>query len=253
MRVCFNTSMSCSVIQRNKDVSATRGRYRDLKAEPEKAHELPEASDWPALGSFIEEINRCEAFRTTGCMAMGVTPGGHSAPYVDVAFADTMVCKSPAVCVMLASRLLELDDPSTNGGLTLELCPSEAMLPDGERIASLRCWLLGSRGDAERIFPILVEKLRQQRVTDYTPIAQTDRGKLPTAAETAAENARANQQFKKFATSVVAVAVLVGLTMAWMFSGYGWLGSLGGFILGLAAVPLFLIALLVGLVLLVRW
>lgn len=57
-----------------KDVSTTRGKYIDLKNEPGRAVELPEAREWPAFGDFIEAINRCPAFRTAGC----ATDGGSS-------------------------------------------------------------------------------------------------------------------------------------------------------------------------------
>ena len=80
MLVRFNELMACQVRQFSLDVSKKQGRYLDLKLHPEHAAELPEANEWPALGEFIEAINRCNAFRTSGCMASGITPGGAPGP-----------------------------------------------------------------------------------------------------------------------------------------------------------------------------
>ncbi len=88
MIVRFNNQMSCQVRQYNQDISTHQGRYIDLKQYPERANDLPEAKEWPALGEFVEAVNRCRAFRTSGCTASGTTEGGYTAPFVDVAFED---------------------------------------------------------------------------------------------------------------------------------------------------------------------
>ena len=87
MEVRFNGEMSCQIRQLNSDVSDRRGKYLDLKTYPDRAGELPEARIWPAVGAFIGDVNRINSFQTFGCTAEGVTPGGHEAPFVDIAFA----------------------------------------------------------------------------------------------------------------------------------------------------------------------
>jgi hypothetical protein len=120
--VRFNEVMACQVRQFSNDVSANQGRYLDLKLHPEQATELPEAREWPALGEFIAAVNMTDGFRTSGCMASGVTPGGHPAPYVDIYLDQPLTRKSPKALRKLASALEQLTDGTTVPNFILELC-----------------------------------------------------------------------------------------------------------------------------------
>jgi hypothetical protein len=126
MLVRFNNEMTCHVQQHNKDISTHQGRYLDLKLYPELASGLPEAREWPALGEFVGAINKCEAFCTCGCTASGITPGGHEAPFVDIAFADKRLRTSPGANEKLSSKLLELDGATIADDFIVELCNCSA-------------------------------------------------------------------------------------------------------------------------------
>jgi hypothetical protein len=243
MLVKFAESMSCQVRQLNKNVNANRGRYLDLKAHPEQAADLPEARDWPVLGRFIEAINRCNGFRTSGCMVDGVTPGGHKAPYVDIAFADEPASVSRSTCRQLAGQLLLLNDPNTLGGFTLELCDSEATLPNGDQVMSLRCWLLGARSDAEAAFPFVLELLNRQDTADYVKVAEVE------YAEHMRIRARQRRESRRTTALIVVLGVLwltFSSACAWLYSGHGWLAGLGAFFLGLLAFPTLAFVCLMG-------
>src|SRR5688500_14842802 len=109
MRVRQNEEMHCRINQHNRELSAQQGKYIDLKAEPDRACELPEAKDWPALGAFTSSLNRCPLFATTGCTAAGKTVGGHEAPFVDISFADRELAGSEVARKRLKERLSTLD------------------------------------------------------------------------------------------------------------------------------------------------
>jgi hypothetical protein len=49
--------MTCRTTQHDKAISARQGAYIDLKKEPQRIDELSEATEWPALGDFIRQIN----------------------------------------------------------------------------------------------------------------------------------------------------------------------------------------------------
>jgi hypothetical protein len=237
--VQFNEVMACKVRQFSNGVSANQGRYLDLKLHPEQAAELPEAKEWPALGQFIAAVNRAGGFRTSGCMATGVTPGGHPAPYVDIFLDQPLTRTSPKALRKLASALEELNDGTTVPNLTLELCNSAARLPDGEEIQSVRLWFIGTRDVAERAFPLIIAKLQEQRLADYIPVAEQDDKERKQAAI---------RRFTFFLGWLVFAA-----TSAFMASRYGWLGGIGGAIAGFVLYPIALFIVLIACWRLQRW
>jgi hypothetical protein len=231
--VRFNKVMACKVRQVASDVSASRGRYLDLKLNPEQAADLPEAKEWPALGEFIEAVNRCEGFCTSGCTASGVTPGGHEAPYVDIYLSHPLARMSPAAVQKLVSELEKLNDKRTLRGFVLELCDSTASLPSGEEmIRSLRLWFIGKRPDAEQAFALVLARLRGHDVADYIPLAEQDFRSREQAAV-------------RFRILVSAWLIVVALC-ALLASRYGWLAGIGGALAGLILFPVLFIIVVIG-------
>lgn len=166
---------SCRIQQHSYDKSANQGRYIDLKTEPNRTCELPEAREWAELGEFIESVNRLPQFRTCGCMASGSTPGGHAAPFVDISFDHVDLRQSTQVIRTLANRLCELTITDPTDDFVLELCESSANLPDNKSLTSLRLWLLGNRTDAAKIFPIIISFLQGQNIEEYIPLARKEK------------------------------------------------------------------------------
>lgn len=236
MIVRFNNQTTCQVNQHNRDISAHQGRYIDLKQYPERANELPEAKEWPALGAFVEAVNRCRTFRTSGCTASGATEGGHDAPFVDIAFADSLVQLSPAAYRQLSNELLELDGSDVAGDFVVELCDCNATLPDRKTILSLRLWLLGDRKLAPEVFKALLTLLARQETDEYRAVAEQD-----------------HQQMKKERRR--AIIFLVPFLMLWIGFGcagatlagdqFGWLAGIGGFIGGIVLFPVLALLCLV--------
>jgi hypothetical protein len=226
MLVEFNEVMACQVRQFTNNVSANQGKYLDLKRDPDRAAELPEAKEWPAFGNFIAAINTCEGFRTSGCMVNGLTPGGHPAPYVDVFFDNAKVRASQSPLRRLAAELLELNDATSLPKFKLELCNSEARLPDGERVLSLRLWLIGSRSDAEAAFPEIIARLSDQVLGDFITLAESDRQ----------EARKTNRRFIAFASGWI----LFVSTCTWLGSQAGWLAAM---LIALGSIVFYPIAL----------
>jgi hypothetical protein len=164
----LNKLPACQVYQLNHDWSAKQGQYIDLKAHPERANELPESKEWPALGEFIRSINETPLFRTTGCNVSGATPGSHTAPYVDIAFVDDAVARSRAACALLAKKILCYDGIDVANDCTIELRASSAFFPDGYRVSSLRLWFLGERDAAVAASPIILDLCKGQSLSSYT-------------------------------------------------------------------------------------
>jgi hypothetical protein len=228
--VKFNEAMSCQVRQFSEDVSASQGRYLDLKLHPEQAAELPEAKEWPALGAFIGAVNKCDGFRTSGCMVAGNTPGGHPAPYVDIYLDNHATRVSPSAVQKLVSALKELNDRTIMPTFVLELCNAAARLPDGKNIVSLRLWFIGTRADAEKAFALIVTKLGAQKITDYIPIAAQERRERKKSAI-------------RLAILILGWLTVVGLC-AFMASRYGWLLCIAAAIGAVVLYPIIVIGLL---------
>ena len=123
---------------------------------------------------LLADVNRLALFRTCGCTALGKTPGGHEAPFVDISFTDLSLATSESTHERLQSQLLTLDGVDVAQSFTLELCKSDATLPDNSEILSTRLWFLGERGDAERVFPVIVEALSKLSVADYQGLRELD-------------------------------------------------------------------------------
>jgi len=168
MEVRFEGEMVCAIFQHSRDISAKQGKYVDMKLEPERIGELPEAKEWPALGEFLVAVNMTNLFRTTGCSSnYDQVEGGHAAPFVDVALDDPRLRPSEEACAQMREKLLSLDGNPTAEGLVIELVQSEATLPDDEIIPSTRVWFLGEKGQAEAAFPLIVAALESERVPTY--------------------------------------------------------------------------------------
>jgi hypothetical protein len=168
MRVQFREEMVCSIFQHGRDISAKQGKYVDLKLEPERVGELPEAKEWPALAEFLAQLNMTNVFRTTGCNSNDdQVPGGHAAPFVDVALDDPRLRTSEEACAQMREKLLSLDGSPTAEGLLVELVQSEATLPDDEIVPSTRIWFIGNKAQAEAAFPLIVAALESESVPTY--------------------------------------------------------------------------------------
>jgi len=170
MKVRYNQEMTCGVYQHNRDISAHQGQWIDLKQFPERAGEMPEAKAWPALGKFVADINRDTPFRTTGCTAHGKTPGGHNAPFVDIAFDDVRLRGSENAHHQLQEEIRWLDGSGMAKQLILEICDCDVSMPDGEELFTTRLWLLGSRAQAEEAFPAILSLLSKQNPDTYIPL-----------------------------------------------------------------------------------
>jgi hypothetical protein len=170
MQVRFEQLMSCQINQFNREISAKQGMYVDLKQHPTAIHTLPEAKEWPKFGQFIGDLNVRTPFQTTGCMASGNTPGGHKAPFVDVAFADGLRFSEEARS-HFKSWLLDLHGRPEAPHLVLEVCDSQVFLPNGIPFLSTRIWFLGDRADAERAFGPIVDLLSHQQPNRLTDAA----------------------------------------------------------------------------------
>ena len=130
----------CCSQQHKQGGGAHWRRHLDLKAHPERASELPEAKEWPALGDFVEAINRCSAFRTCGCAA---SSSFSEVPFVDIAFNEPQLRASAAVYRQLSNQIHRLDGTNIVESFAVELSTISANLPDREEISALRIWLLG--------------------------------------------------------------------------------------------------------------
>ncbi len=176
MNVAVNQEMVCQVSLRKQAASEHEGAFVDLKKSPERVLELPEARDWPAFGKFLADINRLADWRTSGSKAIGKTPGGHDAPFVDVAFCDPVVAQSENAQAVFRSAICELNDiTSIAPDLTIELCASLGMYPDGEEAQATRIWLIGSRQQAELAFPVLLGFMAGQPAEMYRKIAEDEK------------------------------------------------------------------------------
>ena len=99
MKVQFQSAMTCAIFQHSRELSAKQGKYLDVKLEPGRIGELPEAKEWPAFGRFLIEVNMTNLFRTTGCNSnYNQVEGGHAAPFVDIALDDPRLRPSEAAC-----------------------------------------------------------------------------------------------------------------------------------------------------------
>ena len=175
MQVRFEEEMVCAIFQHSRDISEKQGKYIDVKLEPERIGELPEAKEWPALGQLLNGINRTNLFRTTGCNSnYDEVPGGHAAPFVDVALDDPRLRHSEEACSKLREKLVALDGHAAADGLVIELVQSEATMPDGEVVPSTRIWFIGERAQAEAAFPLIVSALDGERVPDYLKCGSSD-------------------------------------------------------------------------------
>jgi len=168
MKVHFEEEMVCAIFQHSRDVSAKQGKYIDVKLEPQRISELPEAKEWPALGSFLVDLNKTNLFRTTGCNSnYNQVEGGHAAPFVDVALDDLRLRPSEEACAQMREKLLSLDGSPVAEDLIIELVQSEATMPDGEIVPSTRVWFLGEKQQAEAAFPLIVAALESETVPVY--------------------------------------------------------------------------------------
>jgi hypothetical protein len=171
MIVRFNTTPYC-VQQYAEDVSDKQGKYIDLKQQPERASELPEANEWPAFGDFLEQINRCEAFRTVGCSLDCPfdcdAPDDGQAPFVEIALDHEMIRNSrEALRHLYCGHLRYLHIPVINREFELQVNDSTAQLPDGQELVSLRLWLLGPRPAVEVAFSLIVAVLKEFPIDHY--------------------------------------------------------------------------------------
>lgn len=226
--VRVNNSMTCEIRQHNNDISIHQGKYIDLKEQPERANELPEAKEWPELGAFVAAINKCNEFRTCGCTASGITEGGYEAPFVDIAFQDTRVQNSPNAIQNLSQRLCALNGMSVAGDYVLELCDCSATLPDGTTVKSLRLWLLGSRSEAPEVFRVVLDTLHNWHgVEEYVPIAEEERTRI--------KRERSRGWWSLTLLITAAYGVLSACVGGGTMLGYilfGWIGAIAGSIVG---------------------
>ena len=162
----------CCSQQHKQGGGAHWRRHLDLKAHPERASELPEAKEWPALGDFVEAINRCSAFRTCGCAA---SSSFSEVPFVDIAFNEPQLRASAAVYRQLSNQIHRLDGTNIVESFAVELSTISANLPDREEISALRIWLLGARWEAADAFHAIVGVLAQQDIGEYVAIAKRER------------------------------------------------------------------------------
>jgi hypothetical protein len=171
MRVRYNAELLCKLNQHDRTISAQQGRYVDLKFFPERAIELPESHDWPALGSFIEAVNRCAAFRTTGCQSLDDSHDHSEGAFVEIAFDDPRLRLSGRARAEFQNALLTLDGHEVAGDFVVELRDCGSILPTGESLESTRFMLLGTRHQAEFAFQPILELLQRQNVADYLRLA----------------------------------------------------------------------------------
>ena len=149
----------CCSQQHKQGGGAHWRRHLDLKAHPERASELPEAKEWPALGDFVEAINRCSAFRTCGCAA---SSSFSEVPFVNIAFNEPQLRASAAVYRQLSNQIHRLDGTNIVESFAVELSTISANLPDREEISALRIWLLGADGRPPTRFMRLLECLHNK-------------------------------------------------------------------------------------------
>ncbi len=164
----------CCSPEREQGDGAHPGRHLDLKAHPELASELPEAKEWPALGNFVEAINRCSDFRTCGC---AVPMSRDEVPFVDIAFYAPKLTTSRDVCRKLSDQLCRLDGNDIAGRFSVELSIVNATMPDRKKINAVRLWLLGAESDAVHAFCAILALLAQQDVSEYELLAEQERAR----------------------------------------------------------------------------
>src|SRR5262245_645985 len=144
MQVRFEEEMVCAIYQHSRDISEKQGKFVDVKLEPDRIGELPEAKEWPAMGEFLVAVNRTNLFRTTGCNSNNnPVAGGHAAPFVDIAIDDTRLSHSEEACSKMRERILALDGNAAADGLVIEMVQSEAKMPNGDVVPTTRLWFLG--------------------------------------------------------------------------------------------------------------
>lgn len=175
MQVTINPEMSCDVVLREQGAwEGKEGPYVDLKQNPHDLYKLPEAKQWPELGTFLLGVNALPLFRTSGCKAMGETPGGYGDPFVDISFADIALAKSELTCVKLAISLQALDADIKAEKLVLELCLSYAHFPGGLECCALRVWLRGPKAEAQMAFSAICRCLNSQDEAPYREIVAAE-------------------------------------------------------------------------------
>jgi hypothetical protein len=222
MIVRLNERSTCDVFQTEKDVSAKRGKYIDLKKQPERANELPETKEWPAFGAFLEALNRCEAIRTAGCSLDGESPSGEIAPFVEIVLDHEWTQHSPTALRHLYCRLHELNVPGVAGNFILEVCRSTAHMPDGGDLDSFRLWLLGSRPELETAFPLIVAKFKGQLIRDYVPVAEPD---YKRAMQEKSERKQEPRGSWFVPSLMVGLWLGIGGMAALLCSNFGWTAS----------------------------
>ena len=109
----------------------------------------------------------------------------------------------------------------------------------------MRLWLIGTRTDAERAFPLIIAKLREQNIADYVPNAEQDH---VLAVKRRKQEAIESRKGKIRLAVLLIIWLAFGAAGGWAASRYGWLAGVGGAVFGVVLYPFALFGFLV-----VRW
>jgi len=172
MRVRLANEDSC-VVQSEKGVDGEQGPHLDLKMYPERADEIPEAKAWPALGRFVEAINRTATFQTTCCNDRG-RDCGHKAAFVALDFDDPRLRGLGFAHMTLQQVLMTLDGHNAGSDLVVEIAYCKTTTTKYDRHLSTKLWLLGTQEQAEEAFGPILSLLAQQNVADYIRAAMPE-------------------------------------------------------------------------------
>lgn len=174
MRVTFEPGRQAFSDLRAPQAKPGQGRSVNLKHEPDRAAELPEAVAWPALGELVKQINQRSMFQTTGWKASGRKTDGLAHPFVDLAFADEASAHSEKAYARLRDQLLTLRENRAAPDYPLIIWDGCAVRRDTTRIRSLRLWLAGPRSEADECFRQILGLLDKQKYEDYEELAISD-------------------------------------------------------------------------------
>ncbi len=174
MRVTFEPGRQAFVDLRARLAKPAQGRRINLKHEPDRSAELPEAVEWPALGEFVGQVNRRSLFQTTGCKASSRTPGGLAHPFVDLAFSDEVLAHSEKAYARLRDQLLTLRESRSAPDFPLIIWDGCAVRRDATRIRSLRLWIAGPKSEADDCFQQILRLLDRQKYEDYEELGISD-------------------------------------------------------------------------------
>jgi len=130
-----------------------------------------------------------------------------------------------------------LNNPAVASEFVLEVCDSNAHLPDGEQLASFRLWLLGPRADVTTAFPLIIAKLNEEVIRDYVAIAEPDYNQAMREKE---EKKKNDRETRVFIIRILAVWIGAAVALALLCSFFGWIASVVAFISWLMS-PLFVV------------